>query len=58
MNYKRKAHRGRGKKNTMDNQACRFAGNSASVQMYMGGRKGATHQSATQRNRVSPDEVE
>lgn len=49
MHYKRKAHRGRGKQNTMDNQAMRFCGNSQSKTWH--GKR--YHQSKNQRNRVS-----
>jgi hypothetical protein len=59
MNYKRKAHRGRSKQNTMDNNANRVSGNSESKWGYGGcGSPLKAHKSATQRNRVSPDEVE
>lgn len=53
MHYKRKAHRGRHKRNTMDNQAMRFCGNSQSKTW-----NGKGHTSKTQRNRVNPQEVD
>ena len=58
MNYKRKGHRGRGKRNTMDNNNFRCHGNSQSKPSYYGGRQGREHQSASQRNRVEPAEME
>jgi hypothetical protein len=48
-NYKRKGHRGRHKRNVMDNQSCRKCGNSQSKQAYWGNYKHA-HVSKSQRN--------
>lgn len=56
-NYKRKGHRGRNKKNVMDNQAVRVAGNSAKKGAYYGGGMKNVHRSKSQRNVVNPDEA-
>lgn len=53
MHYKRKAHRGRGKRNTMDNNNMRFLGNSQSKSWDK-----RSHQSKTQRNRVMVGDLE
>lgn len=51
MHYKRKGHRGRHKKNTMDNQGQRFRGNAASA-----GTK--SHVAPAVRNLISKDDLE
>lgn len=57
MNYKRKGHRGRHKKNTMDNQSVRFAGNSISKQAYYGKIKNI-HTSKSQRNNINIEDMD
>ena len=57
MHYKRKAHRGRGKVNTMDNNSGRLLGNSTGKECYSG-RKIANHVSASYRNRVAIHEID
>lgn len=60
MHYKRKAHRGRGKRNTMDNQGCRVHGNSISKQGYYSwkGAKAPIHTAKQIRNRVAFAELD
>ena len=56
MHYKRKGHRGRHKRNVMDNQGSRLAGNSVSKQTFFGrARPDMVHVSKSQRNK-NPEE--
>jgi hypothetical protein len=58
-NYKRKGHRGRGKQNVMDNQACRVQGNSLSKQAYHSTRRpNYFHRSKSQRNQLALDALD
>lgn len=59
MNYKRKAHRSRFPRNTMDNQSCRFAGNAVSAQVgNTCKRPDKCHVSKTIRNRVNKSDLD
>lgn len=56
MNYKRKGHRGRHKKNTMDNQSSRVVGNSENKWGHGAGPRKA-HRAKNVRNRIEEDDL-